>query len=192
MSEWYLAEIRAFPYSRGVPIGWLECAGQILQIQQNQALYALLGKQYGGNGQTTFALPDLRGRVPVGSGLMPDPNRVAPFNTQLAVGNSGGSESVTLTVSQIPQHSHQITANATNVPSPVMAGSIPSTSVKPSNAPTTAPAAPYLYAAPTDPRQPLAAGVIGATGTGAAHENRQPFLAIRYCIAIKGIYPPHA
>lgn len=189
MGDWYLGEIRLFPYSQ-TPDGWLECAGQSLQTTQYQGLYSLLGFQYGGSG-STFNLPDLRGRVPVGYGAMPDNTRIVTGT--LTCGTKGGAETISLTTTQMPAHAHTYAAEPSNASSSALQSSVPSTSVRPSNAPAAAPPAPDLYATPTTPTtlQPLIPASIVATGAGAAHENRQPFLPLRYCIAAtSGSYPP--
>src|SRR5918992_266953 len=99
----FLGEIRLVPFTFA-PRGWAFCAGQLLPINQNQALFALLGTTYGGNGKTTFALPDLRGRVAVGAG-------VSAAGSEHALGSSGGQETVKLAVGQLPSHSHAVHAN---------------------------------------------------------------------------------
>ena len=116
MAQPYLSEIQIFGFDFA-PKNWAQCNGQILPIAQNQALFSLLGTAYGGNGTTTFALPDLRGRVPVhmgqGAGL-------SPFN----MGQVGGSETHTLTVQQLPAHSHQVKASAAVVSQPAPGGNL--------------------------------------------------------------------
>jgi len=192
MGDWFLGEIRNFPYSQVIPKGWMECAGQSLPITGNTALYSLLGVQFGGDGKTNFCLPDLRGRATVGFGAMADANRVAPAGTALAMGAKAGTESVALTIAQIPAHNHGFGADPTNTTTALaMTASIPSTALKPATAAATAPAAPALYAAPSVPPQPLIAGVIQPAGSGGGHENRQPFVPLRVCIATLGLYPPH-
>jgi microcystin-dependent protein len=189
MGDWFVGEIRLFPYTQ-TPTGWLECAGQTLQTTQYQALYSLLGYQYGGSAGS-FKLPDLRGRVPVGYGAMPDNTRIVPG--ALNIGVAGGSETVALTMTQMPAHYHAYAAEPSNASSPALQNSVPSTSVRPTNAPAGAPPAPNLYAAPTTPvtLQPLNPASIAVNGGGAGHENRQPFLPLRYCIAAtSGAYPP--
>lgn len=189
MGEWFLGEIRAFSFAQILPRGWAECTGQLLPIGTNSALYTLLGTSFGGDGRTTFGLPDLRGRTMVGSGLMPA-NRVQPTNMVLAVGAKGGSESVALSTAEIPAHSHGFGADPTNTTTALaMAASVPSTSTKPATAAASAPAAPELYAAPSTAPQALSPGVIQPSGGGVPHENRQPFVPLRFCIATQGLYP---
>jgi microcystin-dependent protein len=161
----FLGEIRMFG-GNFAPAGWATCDGQLLPIAQNTALFSLIGTIYGGNGQTTFALPDLRGRLPVHTG------------SGLAIGQAGGSETVTLTATNLPAHTH--VANAAS------AGT------------TLGPASQYWAADPGENVAPYAAApdgnvmsgaAIGAQGGSQPHENMQPFLAITFIIALQGIYP---
>jgi microcystin-dependent protein len=181
----YLSEIALFAFGFA-PQGWATCSGQLLPINQNQALFSLLGTTYGGNGQTTFALPDLRGRVPMGFG--PDP---APGHDR---GETGGSETATLAVAHLPQHVHVIDASgltataactngAANQRSPV--GAIPAMEAA-------GVTAAYSNAPPDGTMK--AGGVpiamtTGVTGGGQPHANRQPYLALNYCIALQGVFP---
>lgn len=151
MSEPFLAEIRAFAFGFA-PRGWAPCEGQLLPINQHQALFSLLGTTYGGNGQTTFALPDLRGRTAVGVG-----SNVAP-------GAQGGEEAHTLTRDETA-HSHVAAAPATT-----------------SNPQGAMPAIGGAYADSRDDG-------IGAGGAGQPHENRAPYLATTWAIALEGIFP---
>jgi microcystin-dependent protein len=168
MTEPFLGEIRLFPYNFA-PRGWAFCQGQILSIAQNTALFSLLGTTYGGNGQTTFALPDLRGRVPVSSGQGPG----LSFYT---LGEEAGVESVTLSQQQMPQHNHQVQVNnagsATGRPSGAYPGQTSGNAYAPSTDGTT-----------------FAPQAISNSGGSQPHENRQPYLALNYCIALEGIFP---
>jgi microcystin-dependent protein len=173
----FIGEIRLMGFGL-IPKGWAACQGQLLPVNQNQALFSLLGTTYGGNGQTTFALPDLRGRAIVGAGQ----------GTGLAnygQGQAGGTESVALTIAQMPGHAH------------LLAGSLKADA----GADGTDPAGTYP-AAPADTTLPFGAGspnaalssatLTGSTanaGTGTSHENRQPVLGLNYCIALTGYYP---
>jgi microcystin-dependent protein len=163
MAEPFLAEIRIFSINFA-PKGWAMCNGQLLPINQNQALFSLLGTTYGGNGQTTFALPDLRARVPVhlGSGF--------------TLGQSGGEAAHTLTQQELPAHMHMLQASsaAANTPSP--AGNVLATTVN------------AIYGGATN-LAPLVAGSVANVGGSQAHENRQPHLALTFCIALQGIFP---
>ena len=163
--EPFLGEIRLVPFNFA-PRGWALCAGQLLPINQNQALFALLGTTYGGNGQTTFALPDLRGRVPVGAGQLSE-------GSSYVLGETGGQETVALTTRQLAQHAHG-----------VQASSAAATTKNPTAAFLAAGGA---YAAQRNVR--MNAAMIGRTGAGEAHENRQPYLGLNYIIALQGIFP---
>ena len=192
MGDYFVGEIRLLPYVNGrTPAGWASCEGQALPVAQNQALFALIGTTYGGDGKVNFNLPDLRGRVPAGMGQLPANNLIGGnYGQMLAAGAHAGSEGVALTLAQVPAHMHFLGANPTNPPPSTINNALPSTVVKPSTAPATAPAAPNLYATPTA-TVALNPATITANGTGAAHENRQPFLALRYCICVTGgLFPP--
>jgi microcystin-dependent protein len=188
MSEITLGEIRLFPYPSKVPTGWMPCEGQILQIQQYQALYALLYTRFGGNGTTTFALPDLRGRTPIHYGHSADPNRIGSPGG-INIGTATGSETVTLGLSQIMAHNHTFVVEPTNATGATVANSLPSTSTKTSTA-ATAPAAPNLYAAPGTTTVPLNPAFITPSGSSQGHENRQPYLPLRFCICVSNGYFP--
>jgi microcystin-dependent protein len=147
------------------PRGWAFCNGQLLPINQNTALFSLLGTTYGGNGMTTFALPDLRGRVPTHAGQGPG---LSPYT----LGESAGSESVTLTAAQMPAHNHaQPATNAEQGTS------------RPGNA---VPAKGGVYAGASDGS---AMAPSSAAGGGLPHDNRAPYLALNFIIALQGIYP---
>jgi microcystin-dependent protein len=161
----FLGEIRLVPFTFA-PRGWALCAGQLLPINQNQALFALLGTTYGGNGQTTFALPDLRGRVVVGVGQ-------GTAGSEYQLGSTGGQESVKLTVGQLAAHAH-----------PVRANSDPSSTKNPVDA---VPARGGAYAATQNAKMNTV--MLGKSGGGQAHENRQPYLSLNYIIALEGIFP---
>ena len=172
------------------PNGWALCAGQLMSISQNTALFSLLGTTYGGDGITTFGLPNLQGRVPVGAGQGPG---LSPYN----LGDNGGVESVTLGINTIPQHSHSATQNlAVSLPAVTTTGTTnqPSPSVAPA-APTDAARNPVNIYSNATPNQnlgkPSISGTIsiGLTGNGLPHENRQPYLAVNYIIALQGIFP---
>jgi microcystin-dependent protein len=163
--EPFIGEIRLVPFNFA-PKGWAICAGQLLPINQNQALFALLGTTYGGNGQTTFALPDLRGRVALGAGQ-------SPAGSSYPLGSTGGEETVALTTRQLPGHGHAVRA---------------SSAAATTKNPTTAyPARGGAYAAERNVR--MKAAMIGRTGGGERHENRQPYLGLNYIIALQGIFP---
>jgi microcystin-dependent protein len=173
------------------PSGWALCAGQLLSINQNAALFSLLGTMYGGNGVSNFALPDLRSRVPLGAGQGVG---LSPYD----VGQSGGSENVTLTTSMLAAHTHTATptglsatvpavttTGTTNQPGPSVALATPTDAARnPLNI--------YSNAAAT---QNLVPGTVtgsisvGAAGGGQPHANIQPYLAVNYIIALQGIFP---
>ena len=166
----YLSEIRlmAFGYP---PQGWASCDGQLLPINQNQALFSLLGTMYGGNGQTNFALPDLRSRVPV---------HVAPGYTQ---GVAGGEAAHTLSVAELPQHVHPAygTSDAASSPSP------------PGNLLATVDNTTFGSAYQGGGGlAAMAATAVTNSGGSQAHENRQPYLHLNFCIALQGDFPSPA
>jgi microcystin-dependent protein len=178
MSDPFIGEIRLFA-GNFAPRGWAFCQGQILSIAQNEALFALIGTTYGGNGQTTFALPDLRGRVPVSQGQ-------GPGLSSYTIGQAAGVEQVTLTSSQIPPHQHALNATTAQ-----------GSSVSPGNTVMLAtPVEPgvqtALYVVPgtsvVNPA-PMAAQSIGQAGGNQPHSNMMPTLAINYIIAIEGLFP---
>lgn len=163
----FLGEIRQTSFAFA-PKGWALCNGQILPIAQNQALFAILGTTYGGNGQTTFALPDLRGRSPVhASAAMPQGSRV-------------GEEAHTLTGNEIPPHTHglQGSADLANNTSPV--GNVPAAKGRGGK---------DIYAPGSSPLQPMSPQAVAPSGGSQPHENMQPFLAINFIIALTGIFP---
>lgn len=178
MSDWFLGEIRLFPMG-WAPDGWHVCDGTTMQIQQNQALYSLLGTTYGGNGTTTFNLPDLRGRA------MVHQNQTDPSGNYLR-GKALGVETVALTGTQIPPHQHLVTGIAAVGPGQSPSGNFFSTSATNASIPT----APNLYAAPGTAPVALNAATISPAPAAAGHNNMQPFLVLNFCIATAGIYPP--
>lgn len=165
--EPFLGQIMLVPYNFA-PRGWAFCDGSLLPINQYTALFALLGTMYGGDGRTTFALPDLRGRVPVSSGQ-------GPGLQSYPLGEAAGSESVTLVTAQIPAHIHMVQA-ATSASAPDPAGHFPGTDGLTNIYDATA-------GATMNPQ------MIGPAGGNQAHENRQPFLVMNYIIALEGIFP---
>lgn len=166
-SDPYLGEITLFPYNFA-PRGYAFCDGQILPINQNTALFSLLGTTYGGNGITTFALPDLRGRVPLESGQ-------GPGLSNIDLGETGGAEAATLTQSQLPAHSHL--ASVTQA-----AG----TSTRPATKIPAAGAA--VYGASSD-GSTFNPAHIQNTGGSQPFSLRTPYLGLHYCIALQGIFP---
>jgi microcystin-dependent protein len=160
------------------PAGWAFCEGQLLPIDQYATLFNLIGTTYGGDGQTTFALPDLRGRTALsmgqGQGL-----------SSYTLGQNGGSETVTLTAQQIPQHQHLV-----NVITSAGTASTPGTSVLLANEGPQGISQVFTYAPYDQANQTgLLPSSIALSGGSQPHENRQPFLVIRYCISLFGVFP---
>jgi microcystin-dependent protein len=184
MSEPFIGELRLFPYSFA-PEGWFYCAGQIISVQQYAALFALIGSTYGGNGTTNFALPNIVGSAVVGVGNDPSDNFDPTW------GQTGGNNSVTLTTDMMPSHTHELiggwdTSNTTEVATP--AGNYLSRMVEKASGTAFNTARAYLV----DGTKPvtLASGTLAPYGgQGQPHENRQPFLALGWCIAWEGIFP---
>jgi len=179
--ENFLGEIRLMSFPQA-PKGWAYCQGQALPINQNQALFALLGTAFGGDGVTTFKLPDLRGRVAVGQGKAPSGNI---YN----MGQMAGSEGVTLTVEQIPAHAHTFTGTLKaggDADNTVADNTYPATTVSDPPAP---PATPYATGTPNATMGAALPNPLAAAGGNQPHENRQPFMAMNYAIALQGIFP---
>lgn len=174
MAEPFVAEIRIFPFTFA-PRGWAFCDGQVLAINQNTALFALLGTMYGGDGKTTFALPDLRGSVPMHPGQ-------GPGLSLHDLGEQGGSETVTLLASEIPVHSHAF--NAASDPANT---STPNGGVALGR---TSGATPYAPASPAPQTTPLAPEAVAPAGASQPHNNLMPYLVCRFNIALQGVFPP--
>jgi len=174
----FLTEIRIMSFGFA-PKGWALCNGQTLPINQYQALFALIGTTYGGNGQTTFALPNLQGRAPLHMG------------GQIPIGERAGEASHTLTLTETPSHSHTLNARAANAdvtppgiaPGPTFVLAEALADLGPGKTP--APVSNYSTAAANTT---LAPGAVSQVG-GVPHENRQPFLTLNFCIALQGIFP---
>lgn len=175
MSEFYLGQIMMAGFSFA-PKYFAQCSGQLMNIQQNSALFSLLGTYYGGNGVQTFALPDLRGRAPVAYGTSVDPAWQPPATP---IGLVGGAENVTLLNSQLPPHAHQVVGVAG-------AGDNRSPS---SRTFATAGGGLALYADQGGPEVALAPASVSPTGSTQPHPNMQPYTVLNFCIALSGIYP---
>ncbi|WP_066584559.1 phage tail protein [Sphingomonas pruni] len=176
MSSPFLAEIRTFSFNYA-PKGWAMCNGQLLPIAQNQALFSLLGTTYGGNGTTIFGLPDLRSRTPIHRGQGPGlPNVV--------LGQVGGEENHTLTLTELPAHTHPFTASTSAATRRPVAGGIFADDVDTQ-------AVDYFatYNAPNSSYVNLNPLSMTNAGGGQAHNNMQPYLVLTTCIALQGIYP---
>jgi microcystin-dependent protein len=175
VTDQFVAEIRIFPFNFA-PKGWALCNGQLLPISQNTALFSLLGTTYGGDGRSTFALPDLQGRAPMHPGQ-------GPGLSLYDLGQSGGSDTITLLPSEIPAHGHALKGNpqAGDTPAPAADAAIarPGTI----NAFQTATAANLA---------PMAPESLAAAGGGQPHNNLQPYLTVHFCIALQGIFPPRS
>jgi microcystin-dependent protein len=180
MSNPFVAEIRIFA-GNFAPTGWASCDGQILPISQNTALFSLLGTQYGGDGKSNFALPNLAGSAPMHTTQF---SGSSPFG-DFFIGESGGEQTVTLLPTELPSHSHTLQARAV-VANVATAG--PTTSMsKP------APATNLAYqTAPGTQLVTLNPQATGLTGNGGVHNNMQPFLALFFIIAMQGVFPPRS
>ncbi len=164
MAQPYVGEIRMFA-GNFAPAGWMFCEGQLLPISENETLFNLIGTTYGGDGQSTFALPDLRGRLPVHQG------------NGFVLAETGGVEEVTLTVNQIPAHSHPALASGATAAAVTPVGNVPAQ-----------PLTKRIYALPGAPVQ-LAANAIAMTGGSQPHTNFQPYLCVDFIISLFGIFP---
>jgi len=168
MSDPFLGEVKVFA-GNFAPRGWAACDGQLLPISQNTALFSLLGTTYGGNGQSTFALPNLQGRMPIGAGQ-------GPGLSDRQLGEAGGEAAVTLQASEMPRHNHALHGSSsattgTPVPGVVLAATTGAKVYRPATNPTT-------MAAP-----------LASSGGGQAHQNQQPYLGVMFIIAMQGIFP---
>lgn len=172
MSEPFIGEIRSFGFNFA-PVGWAQCSGQLLPIAQNTALFSILGTTYGGDGRTTFALPNLQGNVLMGAGQ--GTGLSARF-----IGESGGTEAETLIASQMPSHNHPANAQPGNGNQPAPAGNFWAQDLGGSKE--------YGDSGPSQ----MALGAVGVSGSGQPHDNLQPYQVLNYCIALQGIFPPRS
>lgn len=169
MSNPYIGEIRMFG-GTFAPLGWEFCNGQLLQISENDTLFTLIGTTYGGDGESTFALPDLQGRLPIHQGP-------GPGLTSRQLGETGGAEEVTLTLQQIPSHTHPLSGSRASGSQPNLAGAQLASSGQ---------LRPYVAA---DPDVNLAAQSVAGTGGSQPHTNMQPYLCVSFIISLFGVFP---
>jgi microcystin-dependent protein len=164
MAEPFLGQISIFGFN-WAPRGFALCDGQLLPISQYQSLYSLLGTTFGGDGRTNFGLPNLKARVPI------------HFDSTYREGQVGGEETHTLTVQEIPAHTHAVQASSTTADAP-----IPGTTVLAN--------ANNVYHSPDSALLPLRTGSVQEAGGSQGHDNMQPYLVLNFCIALQGLYPP--
>ena len=164
MAQPYVGEIRMFA-GNFAPAGWMFCEGQLLPISENETLFNLVGTTYGGDGQSTFALPDLRGRVPI------------HFGNGFTLAETGGVEEVTLTVSQIPAHNHAFLGTSSNANDANAQNNVVAQATA---------GFPYLNAPPTAAMAPQS---VSSTGGSQPHTNFQPYLCVDFIISLFGIFP---
>ena len=172
MADPFVAEIRIFPFNFA-PKGWAWCDGQLMPLSQNTALFSLLGTTYGGNGKSNFALPDLQGRAPMHPGQ-------GPGLSLHDLGETGGSETVTLLESEIPSHSH--TPRASSDDGDLKAPTNTRVLARSSNG--------FLYQNSDAGIQPMSAQALTSAGGDQPHNNMQPYLTLYFCIALQGVFPP--
>jgi len=174
MSTPFVGEIRLFGFSR-VPTGWLSCDGSLQPISEYDVLFALLGTTYGGDGQTTFALPDLRGQVPLHNGT-------GPGLTSRVIGEFGGSENVTLVPSQLPAHSHSLSATSLSASATAPGNTLELGAISGDTM--------YVTDLTGATAVTMAPSSISAAGGSQPHDNLMPTLTVQYCVAWAGIFPP--
>jgi len=176
MTQPFVGEIRCFGFTFA-PFGWASCNGQILPISQNTALFSLLGTSFGGNGTSTFALPNLQGNVPMHWGLGP-----GGFDT--SIGEVQGNSTVTLISGQIPAHNHTVVSQV------VAPGGAAEHAAAPQSGASIGPSNPDgLYGTSPTINAVFSPSTIGVTGGSQPHDNMQPYLALNFCIALQGVFP---
>ena len=175
MSSPYIGEIRMFA-GNFAPQGWAFCQGQPLPISENEALFQLLGTTYGGDGESTFNLPNLASRIPVHSGT-------GPGGITYQIGQAAGTEQETLSIQQIPNHSHPMLGNTVGGNSPTPAGRVFAKPTPPATVSN-----PTIYGS-DGPVVTLSPSAVGPVGGSQPHDNMQPFLCVNFIISLHGIYP---
>jgi len=173
MSDPFIGEIRLFGFNFA-PQGWAQCNGQLLPISQNTALFSILGTTYGGDGRTTFGLPNLQGQAPLHTGQ-------GPGLSLHDLGETGGSETVSLLESEIPAHTHALRADAAD-PADVQAPTAGVVLARSTGG--------NAYASSPLALTPLAGEALAPAGGDAPHNNMMPYLTFNFCIALQGVYPP--
>jgi microcystin-dependent protein len=166
MAQPYVGEIRMFA-GNFAPAGWMFCEGQLLPISENETLFQLIGTTYGGDGESTFALPDLRGRIPIHQG------------NGFILAETGGAEEITLTVNQIPAHSHALLATSSN----------PNTTAPANNVPAAIPTFGVRAYGSDAPKTNLNPSAVGPVGGSQPHTNFQPYLCVDFIISLFGLFP---
>ena len=170
MAQPFIGEIRLFA-GNFPPSGWLFCDGQLVPISENDALFTLIGTTYGGDGQETFAMPNLQSRIPIHQGT-------GPGLTNRVIGEAGGVESVTLTTQQIPAHNHAFLVSTST-----------GTGTSPANAVLASGSNVSIYRPDVIPNQPMNAAAVSPQGGSQPHDNMHPFLCINYIISLFGLFP---
>jgi microcystin-dependent protein len=175
MADPFVAEIRILPFNQFAPKGWAFCDGQLMAISQNTALFSLLGTNYGGDGKSTFGLPDMQGRAPMNQGQ-------STTGINYDVGQASGTDTVTLLESEIPVHNHSIRAVTDpaelQIPTPNRA------IARSANA--------NAYKTTTTNLVQMAATMLSPAGGSLPHNNRMPYLTLSFCIALQGVFPPRS
>lgn len=179
MDSAYIGSIMLWTNNR-IPDGWKVCDGTILQVAQNQALFAVIGAKYGGDGRTTFALPDLRGRTAVGTDVLQG-------RADYALGKAAGTETVSINAAQMPAHTHALMGNK-NASAQLASG--PLNNVLGIPAKTSSGTNINLYSTSTNNTTSLASNAIMQNGSGAGHQNMQQFIVLQYIICMQGLFPP--
>jgi microcystin-dependent protein len=179
MSEFFIGQIMMTGFNFA-PKFWALCNGQLQPINQNQALFSLLGTQYGGNGTTNFALPDLRSRTPIGYASSVDPSWQPP---SVQIGQASGVENVTLLSTNLPAHTHAVNASTTDGNNRIPSNAVFATSNNSGGA------AISIYSASNGPLVPLNPATVAPAGGNQPHPNLQPYSTINFCIALSGIFP---